>query len=113
MRCRRPILLHGSMSPQRKKVKTFEALLRQVEGLSRQQPVLILFDDLHWIDPRLRELLDRLVERIADWPGLLMAMFRPELQPPWADQPQVTMLTLARPDRHDTATMVTNIVGNA
>ena len=101
------------VTPQRKKEKTFEALLHQVEGLSRQQPVLMLFDDLHWIDPSSRELLDRLVERVADWPVLLLAMFRPELQPPWTDQPQVTMLTLARLDRHDTATMVTNIVGNA
>jgi predicted ATPase len=48
------------LSPQRKKEKTFEALLRQVEGLSRQQPVLMIFDDLHWIDPSSRELLDRL-----------------------------------------------------
>ena len=47
------------VTPQRKKEKTFEALLRQVEGLSRQQPVLMVFDDLHWIDPSSRELLDR------------------------------------------------------
>jgi class 3 adenylate cyclase len=54
------------VTPQRKKEKTFEALLRQVEGLARQQPVLMMFDDLHWIDPSSRELLDRLTERIAD-----------------------------------------------
>ena len=47
------------VTPQRKKDKTFDALLRQVEGLSRQQPVLMVFDDLHWIDPSSRELLDR------------------------------------------------------
>jgi predicted ATPase len=39
------------ITPQRKKDNTFEALLRQVEGLAQQQPVLVLFDDLHWIDP--------------------------------------------------------------
>ena len=44
------------LTPQRKKEKTFEALLRQVERLSRQQPVLMVFDDLHWIDPSSREL---------------------------------------------------------
>jgi class 3 adenylate cyclase len=37
--------------PQRRKDKTFEALLRQVECLARQQPVLMMFDDIHWIDP--------------------------------------------------------------
>ena len=90
------------VTPQRKKEKTFEALLRQVEGLSRQQPVLMMFDDIHWIDPSSRELLDRVIERVADWPVLLLAMFRPEFQPPWTGQPHVTMLTLAtaRQARH-------------
>ena len=82
------------VTPQRKKEKTFEALLRQVEGLARQQPVLMIFDDLHWIDPSSRELLDRVIERVADWPVLLLAMFRPEFQPPWTGQPHVTMMTL-------------------
>ena len=101
------------VTPQRKKEKTFEALLRQVEGLARQQPVLMMFDDLHWIDPSSRELLDRMIERVADWPVLLLAMFRPEFQPPWTGQPHVTMLTLARLDRRDTAAMVANVAGNA
>ena len=101
------------VTPQRKKEKTFEALLRQVEGLARQQPVLMMFDDLHWIDPSSRELLDRMIERISDWPVLLLAMFRPEFQPPWTGQPHVTMLTLARLDRRDTAAMVANVAGNA
>ncbi len=101
------------LTPQRKKDRTFEALLRQAEGLSHQQPVLMVFDDIHWIDPSSRELLDRVTERIADWPMLLLAMFRPEFQPPWIGQPHVTMLTLARLDRRDTAAMVANVVGNA
>jgi tetratricopeptide (TPR) repeat protein len=101
------------LTPQRKKEKTFEALLRQVEGLSRQLPVLMIFDDVHWMDPSSRELLDRVVERVADWPVLLLAMFRPVFQPPWTGQPHVMMLALARLDRRDTATMVANIVGKA
>ncbi len=80
------------VTPQRKKEKTFEALLRQVEGLSQRRPVLMVFDDLHWIDPSSRELLDRVTERIAEWPVLLLAMFRPEFQPPWTGQPNVTTL---------------------
>jgi class 3 adenylate cyclase len=100
-------------TPQRKKRKTFEAILRQIEGLSRHQLVLMLFDDIHWIDPSSRELLDRVSERIADWPVLLLAMFRPEFQPPWTGQPHVTMLTLARLDRRDTAAIVANLARNA
>src|SRR5205823_10175137 len=56
---------------------------------------------------------DRAVERVANWPVLLVATFRPEFQPPWTGQPHVTMLALTRLDRRDTAAMVANIVGNA
>ncbi|MBV8398976.1 MAG: AAA family ATPase [Acetobacteraceae bacterium] len=101
------------LTPQRKKEKTFEALLRQLEGLSRQHPVLMIFDDIHWIDPSSRELLDRLIERVMDWPVLLMLLFRPEFQPPWVGQPQVTLLTLARLDRRETVTIVANVAGDA
>ena len=99
------------VTPQRKKEKTFEALLRQVEGLSRQQPVLLIFDDLHWIDPSSRELLDRVTERVAGWQVLLLAMFRPEFQPPWTGQPHVTLLTLARLDKRSTTAMIANVAG--
>jgi class 3 adenylate cyclase len=65
------------VSPQRKKEKTFEALLRQLEMLSRQRPVLLLYEDVHWIDPSSRELLDMTVERVASLPVLLIITFRP------------------------------------
>jgi tetratricopeptide (TPR) repeat protein len=98
-------------TPQRKMDKTLEALLRHAEGLAWQRPVLVLFDDLHWIDPGSRELLDRTIERVSGWPMLLLAMFRPEFQPQWIGQPHVTQLTLARLDRRDAAAMVLNVAG--
>jgi class 3 adenylate cyclase/tetratricopeptide (TPR) repeat protein len=100
------------LTPQRRKEKTFEALLRQLEGLAGQQPVLMVFDDLHWIDPSTHELLDRLIEQVVKWPVLLLALFRPEFQPPWIGQPQVTALNLARLDRSDTTAMVANVAGD-
>ena len=75
--------------------------------------MLMVFEDIHWIDPSSRELLDRTMERIASWPVLLVATFRPEFQPPWTGQPHVTTLALTRLDRHDTAAMVESIAGNA
>jgi predicted ATPase/class 3 adenylate cyclase len=98
-------------TPQRKREKTFEALLRQLEALARQKPVLMVFEDLHWIDPSSRELLDRIIERIARLPVLLVATFRPEFAPPWTGLPQVTALTLARLDRRTGAAMVEGIAG--
>ena len=43
---------------------------------------MTIFDDLHRIDPSSRELLDRAIERVANWRVLMLAMFRPEFQPP-------------------------------
>jgi class 3 adenylate cyclase len=64
-------------SPQRKKEKTFEALLRQLEVLSRQRPILVVYEDVHWIDPSTRELLDMTVERVTSLPVLLIITFDP------------------------------------
>jgi tetratricopeptide (TPR) repeat protein len=100
-----------NLSPQRKKERTLEALIRQLEGLARQQPVVMVFEDAHWIDPTSRELLDLTVERVGRLPVLLIVTFRPEFQPPWTGQPQVTMLALNRLDRHDRTALVEQIPG--
>jgi class 3 adenylate cyclase/predicted ATPase len=100
-----------NLSPQRRKERTLEALIRQLEGLARRQPVLMVFEDVHWIDPTSRELLDLTVERVRNLPVLLIVTFRPEFQPPWIGQPQVTTLALNRLDRRDRTALVTQIVG--
>jgi len=99
------------LSPQRKKERTLEALIRQLEGLARQQPVVVIFDDAHWMDPTSRELLDITVERVRSLPVLLVVTFRPEFQPPRIGQPQVTMLSLNRLDRRDRTALVEQIAG--
>jgi class 3 adenylate cyclase/predicted ATPase len=99
------------LTPQRKKEKTFEALLRQADGLARERPVLMLFEDVHWIDPSSRELLDLVVERVPRLPVLLLATFRPEFQPPWTGQAHVTVLVLNRLDRREGAALVQRVVG--
>jgi class 3 adenylate cyclase/predicted ATPase len=99
------------LSPQRKKERTLEALIRQMERYARQQPVVMVFEDAHWIDPTSRELLDLIVERVRSLPVLLIVTFRPEFQPPWTGQPQVTLLTLNRLDRRDRTALVEQIAG--
>src|SRR6202011_5681608 len=51
--------------------------------------------------------------QIARWPVQMLAMFRPEFQPPWIGQPHVTMLTLSRLHKHDTRTIVANVAGES
>jgi class 3 adenylate cyclase/predicted ATPase len=100
-----------NFSPHRKKERTLEALIRQLEGLARQQTIVVIFEDAHWIDPTSRELLDLTVERIRTLPVLLIVTFRPEYQPPWIGQPGVTMLALNRLDRRDRTALVVQIAG--
>jgi len=99
-------------APERKKKETFSALLRQIGILAQQQPVLMLFEDLHWIDPSSRELLDLVVEFVPRSALLLLVTFRTEYTPPWIGQPHVTALTLSRLDHDEGASLVQRIVGN-
>jgi class 3 adenylate cyclase len=100
-----------NLSPQRKKERTLEALLRQLEGLARRRPVVMVFEDAHWIDPTSRELLDLVIERIPNVPVLLVVTFRPEFQAPWIGQPQVSTLILNRLTRRDRTALVEQIAG--
>ena len=101
------------LSPQRRKELTFEALLRQLETLARQRPVLAVFEDLHWMDPTTRELLDRTIARIETLPVLLIATFRPDFQAPWTGQSHVTLVALTRLARRDGAALVRQLLARA
>jgi class 3 adenylate cyclase/predicted ATPase len=100
------------LSPQRKREALFDVLLRQVEGLARRRPVLAVFEDVHWIDPTSRELLDLMIDRIRRMPVLLLITSRPEFQAPWAGQPHVTTLALNRLNARDGATLIQQVAGN-
>jgi predicted ATPase len=86
--------------------------VRYIEGLSRHDPVLIVFEDAQWVDPTSLELLYLVVERIPSLPILLVVTFRSDFQPPWAGRPQVTLLLLNRLGRGDTLALVHRVVGD-
>jgi class 3 adenylate cyclase/predicted ATPase len=92
-------------APQRKKELTLRLLLRQLEGLARQQPVLMVFEDAHWSDATSRDLLDRIAEQTRTLPVLLLVTYRPEFQSAWMGQPHVTLLVLNRLARRDGAAL--------
>jgi class 3 adenylate cyclase len=100
------------LSPQRKKERTLAALLRQLQALARRQPILMIFEDLHWIDPTSREVLDLTVEKITDLPVLLVTTYRPEFQPPWVGGSQVTVIALNRLGRNEGAALVHRLAGD-
>ena len=102
-----------NLSPQRKREMLFEALLHQLEALARTNPVLMIFEDAHWVDPTSRELLDLTLDRVRRLPVLLVVTFRPEFQHAWSGQPQVMMLALNRLGERDVAALVRGLAGNA
>ncbi len=102
-----------NLSPQRKREMLFEALLRQLEALAGTWPVLMVFEDGHWIDPTSRELLDLTFDRVMRLPVLVVVTFRPEFHHAWGGQSQVTSLTLNRLGRQDGAALVERLAGGA
>jgi DNA-binding winged helix-turn-helix (wHTH) protein/predicted ATPase len=101
-----------NLSPQRKKDRTLEALIRRLEGLAHEKPVMMVIEDGHWIDPTSRELLDLTVERVRSLPVLLIVTFRPEFQPPWTGQPQVSILALNRLNRRDRIALIAQVANS-
>jgi len=99
------------LTPQKRKEKTLQAQLAQVEGLAAQQAVLIVWEDVHWSDPTTRESLDLLIDRVATLRVLVIITFRPEFAPQWIGRPHVTMLNLNRLSPRQRVEMITHVTG--
>jgi class 3 adenylate cyclase/predicted ATPase len=91
--------------------QTLAALLDQIEGLARQQPILLFFEDAQWADATSLELLDLTVERVRQLPVLALFTFRAEFEPPWVGLPNVSTLTLGRLDRSNVESIVARVTG--
>src|SRR5262249_23194774 len=89
-----------------------EALTAQLQALSRQNPVLMIFEDVHWTDPTSLEAFGRAVDRLPALPVLLIVTFRPEFEPPWIGRPHVTALTVNPLAQRDIEAMIDHVVGN-
>jgi class 3 adenylate cyclase len=100
------------LEPQQRRQKTLEALTALVEALSRQSPLLMIFEDAHWTDPTSLETFGRVVDRVRSLPVLLIVTFRPEFEPPWIGRPYVTALTINRLAQRDIEAMIDRVVGN-
>ena len=97
------------LNPVQQRRQTFAALLDQLEGLARKQPVLIVCEDMHWADATTLELFDLAVDRIRGLPILALMTFRPEFEPPWAGLSNTSLLRLDRLDRQDTRALVEQV----
>jgi len=100
------------VTSEQRRQRTLEALISQVQKLTHQSPVLMVFEDAHWSDPTSLEVLGRIVDRIRSLPVLLLVTFRLEFQAPWIGRPYVTALTINRLAERDIGAMIDRVVGN-
>jgi class 3 adenylate cyclase len=84
----------AQMDPQVKRRRTLEALKRITLRESVKQPVVIIFEDLHWIDGETQALLDLLADGIANARILLLVNYRPEYRHEWGNKSYYTQLRL-------------------
>jgi class 3 adenylate cyclase/tetratricopeptide (TPR) repeat protein len=86
----------SSLPPDRQKALTLQLLVDQFVRLTRRKPVLLQFEDAHWMDPTTEELSWQLVDLLRDHRVLVIITGRPEYQPGWTDRPHVSTMPLGR-----------------
>ncbi|MEJ2015499.1 MAG: adenylate/guanylate cyclase domain-containing protein [Limibacillus sp.] len=101
-----------TMTPQRRKQRILEILTDRIVQLSKAGPLLLLVEDIHWVDPSTLEVLEALVERAQDLTLLIVMTHRPEFQAPWAGYGHVTLHSLNRLSRSDGRSIAERIAGN-
>jgi class 3 adenylate cyclase len=100
------------LAPQQRRQRTLEAFFTQIKELTRKRPVLMLFEDVHWIDATSLEVLNRAVDVITSLRALLIVTFRPEFKPPWIGRPHVATRILNPLTRKQVDAMIDRVVGN-
>src|SRR5262249_20106970 len=99
------------LTPQQRRQRMLEALTAQLEELANQHPALMIFEDVHWIDPTSLEVLNRAADAIKILPVLLIVTFRPEFDAPWTGQSRVTNLVLNRLEESEAAAIIARVTG--
>lgn len=99
------------LTPSAQKSRTLAALTQLIEVQAAAQPLLVLVEDAHWLDPTTTEWLGTLSEQIRILPVLLVVTSRPEFQPHWSRLSQVTMLSLSRLGRDEGAAIMERVAG--
>jgi TOMM system kinase/cyclase fusion protein len=94
------------ISPQLQRQKTLEALLAWLLALGEKQPMVLLVEDLHWVDPSTLEWLGLLIEQCPTAGVLLLLTFRPEFEPPWSSREHMLPVALRRLRRHEAMHLV-------
>src|SRR3989442_6512495 len=83
------------MDPQIRRQRTFDAIKKLFLRESLNQPLILIFEDLHWIDTETQGFLDTLSESVASAHLLLLVNYRPEYRQEWGSKTYYTQLRLS------------------
>jgi class 3 adenylate cyclase len=100
-----------NLTPQRQRQKTQEALVAWLLEEAERQPVLALWEDLHWADPSTLEWLSFVLDQAPTARMLTLLTCRPEFRPPWGPQAPVTQVILNRLGHAQVETMMAHLTG--
>jgi predicted ATPase len=100
------------LSPQQQKQQVGEALTAWIVAEAGRQPVLVVYEDLHWADPSTLELLTLFLNQVPTARSLALLAFRPDFIPPWRPRSHITQLTLNRLGRQPVEVLVEKITGS-
>ncbi len=98
-----------ALTPQQQKRQTQDAIVAIALEVAERQPLLELWEDLHWADPSTLELLGLLIEQVPTASLLMVLTARPEFEPPWPARSYITPITLNRLERPHTEALVGRI----
>ena len=101
-----------NLTPQRQRQKTHEALVAWLLEEAERQPVLAVWEDLHWADPSTLDVLSLLLDQVSTARMLTLLTCRPEFRPPWATHAPVTQVTLNRLGRTQVEAMIPSLTGD-
>jgi len=99
------------LTPQQQKQQTHDALVAWMLEEAERQPVLVVWEDLHWADPSTLENLGLLLDQSRTSAILNLLTFRPEFVPPWPSRSHMTPLTLNRLERPQVEALITHLAG--
>ncbi|HEV8718400.1 MAG TPA: adenylate/guanylate cyclase domain-containing protein [Candidatus Binatia bacterium] len=102
----------AQMDPQIRRKRTFAALKRLFFRESLKQPLMLIFEDLHWIDSETQGFLDVLSESVASARILLLVNYRPEYRHEWGSKTYYTQLRLAPLGKDEAEELLTFLLGN-
>lgn len=100
------------LTPQRQKEKTLEVLDEQLIGLARRQPILIVFEDLHWGDATTRDAVEHLVDLVQNLSVLMVVTHRSSTPMSRAGEPHVTSVVVKRLLRSESEELVRKLTGD-